>query len=293
MNVLMLCTMAGSVLPRIASQGMEAMTSEEWTKASANWDQTMEAHRQSGNLRSGAGGSCSSDIRSSFPACMQYSKMWCWATGVAELAHFYKPDDFPDTGNDCHGMECKIVGHKKNASLPHECCSVGCPDPTQHCCKAWTGGARCEDKCTGFGTKEVNASLCAKLDKQVCANIGGSNTDITDAIMFWAGKKYVVSQDGPLSQDQLDGLMMKGHPVIIAVYWKGGGGHALTLAGCSGSGMYHLHDPMNHQGSYQTLSYEQVASYVPPESKSLDGKWMRTFYLEGDLPNGTMSEISV
>jgi len=118
--------------------------------------------------------------------------------------------------------------------------------------------------------------------------IGASLTELTDAIQWTTGKKYVVSQDGPLSQEQLDTLMSKGHPVIIAVYWKGGGGHALTLGGCAASGMYYLHDPMNHKGSYQTLTYEQVASYVPPESKSLTGKWMRTIYLEGDLPNGTM-----
>lgn len=118
MKVFLLCTVAimGSVLPRIASQDIEAMTSQEWARASANWDQTMEAHRHRGNLSSGAGASCSSDIRSSFPTCLQYQINWCWATAVAELAHFYKPDDFPIIGNDCHGMECKIVGHKPTCS---------------------------------------------------------------------------------------------------------------------------------------------------------------------------------
>lgn len=273
--------------PGIDGWGMEPMSSDEWAAASANWARTIQAHRENNPKN----GTCSSDIRSSLPACLQYSKMWCWATGVAELAHFYRPTDFPEAGDDCHGMECKIVGHKKNPALPHECCSDGCPDPSQLCCRSMVGGAKCMDKCGGF-SKQINASYCAKLDKQGCALVGGSLQDVIDAIQWTSGQRYAVSQDGPLSQQQLDALLSKGHPVIIAVYWKGGSGHALTLGGCAASGEYYLHDPLNHQGSYQTLSYEQVASYIPPESKSLTGKWMRTFYLEGDLPNGTSTSLA-
>lgn len=297
MKVFMLCTIAimGSVLPRIASQDIEAMTSQEWARASANWDQTMEAHRHRGNLSSGAGGSCSSDIRSSFPTCLQYQTNWCWATAVAELAHFYKPEDFPVIGNDCHGMECKIVGHKKSPSQPSECCSVGCSNADQLCCQGplnnFMQGADCKDKCTWVPyTWEVNKSECGT---SACQYIAGQSEDILEGIMWTTGKKHTAKTDGPLSQDQLDTLLAKGHPVIIGVFWTAGGGHALTLGGCTGSGMYYLHDPENLQGSYQILTYEQIVAYVPPKKKELVGKWMWTFSLEGDLPNATMSESEI
>jgi len=270
----------------VAGYGIEPLSPEEWATASSNWDKTMEARNRTKLLGHTSNGVCSSDIRSSFPTCLQYSKMWCWATAVAELSHFYKPDDYPETGNDCNGLECKIVGQKKNPALEHECCSTACPDPKQVCCKSVIGGAACEDTC-GFASHEINGSYCAKLDKQVCANVGANTTEIVKAIDRSVGEKYTVSQDGPLTQDQLDHLMSQGHPVIIAIFWEGGGGHALTMAGCRASGIYYVHDPMNIKGNYQTLAYDQVASYVPPESPHLLGKWMRTIYRIGDLPNGT------
>jgi len=208
--------------------------------------------------------------------------MWCWATGVAEIAHFWKPDQFPEAKNDCHGVECKIVGHKKNPRSTTECCSAGCSG-SQVCCKNGLGGSTgCANKC-GMFSSQVDKSLCVKQDETVCGNLGGSPKDITDAIHWLTGKLYVARTSGPLSQDKLDKLMSKGHPVMIVVYWTTGGGHALTLGGCAGSGKYYLHDPDNHAGSYQTLTYDQVLLYVPPEAAQLKGKWMMTFYAEGDM----------
>lgn len=273
---------------RVACQDLPAfMSAVDFAKASANWNKTMEDHRQRGNLQSS--GSCSSDIRKSFPACLQYEEQWCWATGVSEIAHFYKPDLFPETGSDCHGIECKIVGHKKNPDSKSECCQKGCAKDTI-CCKNLLGSSECEAKCGAFSS-EVDSSYCTRQEEEACGALSGSATDITEAIKWIAGETYKTKIDGPLTLEELDSLMSKGHPVIIGVMWTTGGGHALTLGGCAGSGTYYLHDPEHHKGEYQTLTYEQVALYVPPEAPSLQGKWVGTWYREGDMSND--SEIVV
>lgn len=256
------------------------MSPEDYAKASANWDKTMEAHRQVGS--SNGAGSCSSDIRDKFPSCLQYEPDWCWATAVAEAAHFWTPEKYPEDKNDCHGVECKVVGHKRDPSSTTECCAAGCSSGNVCCKNKILPVTGCKDKC-GIFSNQVNNSICVKQDKTVCGAIGGSSKDVTDGIMFLTGKTYLAKTKGPLSQDQLDALLSKGHPVIIAVFWTLGGGHALTLGGCAGDGKYYLHDPENHAGSYQTLTYEQIALYVPPEKTTLTGKWMWTMYLSGDL----------
>lgn len=234
-----------------AGQCFPSMTEAQYAEAEANWEAVMEAHRQKKAQHLPTGGSCTSDIRTTFPACLQYETDWCWATGVAELASFWDKNKYPEVGSDCHGIECQIVGHKTG----------------QDC--------------------------CANRNKTECSLVGGNEQDILDGIKFTVGKAYTAKGDGPLSQADLDKVLSKGHPVIIAVFWTAGGGHALTLGGCAGSGSYYLHDPENKQGSYQTLTYEQIASYKPPEAKTLTGKWMWTFYLQGDDSVATMEDILV
>merc|ERR1712048_326208 len=219
-------------------------------KANQAWEEVMAAHHV--DTTRSTNGTCVSDIREKFPACLQYEPAWCWATAVAEVAHFWNPSKYPETGSDCHGVECEIVGRKKDVDDPKACCGA---------------------------------------NADTCKDIAGSVEDITNGINWISGKTYKAYTDGPLTQAQLDTLLSKGHPVVIAVFWERGGGHALTLGGCTGGGSYYLHDPERKQGSYQSLTYKEIALYVPPEANSLKGKWMATWYLEGDLDMTTIGDL--
>lgn len=263
------------------------MSVERFAKANVNWNRTIEAHGHPGALL--GGGTCSKDIRKAFPACLQYEPQWCWATAVAELAGFWKPKEYPETGSDCHGVECQVVSTKHESQ---ECCQIGCGASKPTCCKNILGTSECEATCGPFSSP-TNATVCRDQDESVCGSIDGTLQDILDGITRYSEKKYVVKADGPLAQRDLDALMNRGHPVIITVVWTTGGGHALTLGGCAESGQYYLHDPEDQQGAYQTLSYEQVASYVPPAKPSLVGKWLMTIYLDGDLPSTAQEVIAV
>jgi len=269
-----------------SAQGILPMSPEDYAQALANWNTTMTAHAEK-SLSSRLGGSCSSDIRKKFPSCLQYDKMWCWATAVSEVASFYKPEKYPETGSDCHGVECKVVSHKMTPNDLSSCCgeTPACSLGDKNtCCKNDVGFAACEKTC-GLFSKEVNASMCKQ---HACGDAGGGVNDIIRSIKFFAGELYTSRTTGPLRQEKLDQVLSKGNPVVIAVFWTGGGGHVLTLGGCSG-GKYYVHDPENKQGVYQELTYEQVASYVPPEQPSMTGKWMWTFFPMGDDADSTDS----
>jgi hypothetical protein len=218
---------------------------------------------------------------------MQYAPDWCWATAVAELSAFFKPQTFPEKGNDCHGIECKIAGYKRDPSNAEACCNgTKFCNANQTCCKSRIiGFPTCQGSCGLFG-KQVDDNAC-RFDQ--CGAIGGNENDIVGAIRRLTGKDYANKTDGPLTAAQLNTILSKGHPVIMVVMWTYGGGHALTLGGCAppaaadGNTTYYLHDPLHEAGVYQSLSYDQVASYTPPWDKTLDGYWMYTFWLEGDL----------
>merc|ERR1711865_346752 len=72
-----------AAVQRCSSWSIGPMSPELWMKANKNWNATMTSYRQTGY--SVEEGSCSSDLRQQTPACLQYEKDWCWATGVAEL----------------------------------------------------------------------------------------------------------------------------------------------------------------------------------------------------------------
>lgn len=246
-------------------------------KARANWNATMTAHGRNRAFES----TCSNDLRSQMPACMQYAEDWCWATAVAELAHFWKPKQFPEKSNDCHGLECNVVSYKYGKDD-----QICCPNATEpfcpgSCCRVpFFGDAICSGsnkKCIGF-QREIDQDACRSAQ---CGKIAGSADDILQAIQHSAGQTYDSKLDGPLTQTQLDTVLSKGHPLIISVFWTVGGGHALTLAGCGG-GHYYLHDSLHKAGVYQELTYEQVVMYVPPEKPSLRGQWHETFFRKGD-----------
>jgi hypothetical protein len=267
---------------------MDSMSPEKWEVARANWNATMAAYYNKGYSASQS--SCAKDIRTSFPACMQYAQDWCWATAVAELSHFFKPEDYPEKSNDCHGIECKIAGFKRDPTYADACCNG-----TQFCGKAVQGKTCCKGRILGFPTCE---NQCGFMQKEVdeyacrydqCGAIGGNEDDIVGAIKRLTGKNYANKTDGPLTQEQLNTVLSKGHPVILVIMWSPGpGGHAVTLGGCAppaasgGNATYYLHDPLDKAGAYQELSYDQVADYKPPWDKTVEGYWTYTFWLDGD-----------
>jgi len=264
-------------------QGGIVLTSEEMVEALANWNKTMEAHRVGDNIAED--GRCYStngqyDLRKNLPACLQYDPNWCWATAVAELAHFYKPDEYPETGSDCHGVECKVVSNKEGHDLT-ACCpeKVRCHDPAKPtCCKSFLG-TTCQASCGPFGHK-VEDSECTSHS----CSVAGSPRDITDGIEFMTGEKYTF-KPGPLWQRDIDQVVGSGYPVLIIVTWEGsGGGHVLSLAGC-GNGKYFLHDPWtaSKQGRYQVLTYKEVLQYHPPYAKGYTANWATTFYRQASL----------
>lgn len=275
---------------------MDPMSPERWEAARANWNATMEAYHQRKDSASQT--SCASDIRRKFPACLQYAPDWCWATAVAELSAFFKPDDFPEADNDCHGVECKIAGFKRDPTNAEACCNgtqfCGKAVVGQRCCETRVlGFPTCQDKC-GFLQKTLDDNAC-RFDQ--CGAIGGTDVDIVNAIKRLAGKDYANKTDGPITQQQLNSILSKGHPVIMVVMWTLGGGHAVTLGGCAppstpdGNTSYYLHDPLHKTGVYQELSYDQVSMYIPPWDNTLIGYWTYTFWLDGDLEDPTLELV--
>lgn len=158
-------------------------------------------------------------------------------------------------------------------------------------------GSDCDGVECSIVTHKMGKDCCS--DKNACGTITGSPADIKDAISFITGHSASFVA-GPLSQFKLDRILSNGSPVLISIAWANGGGHALTVGGCS-DGKYYVHDPMNVKDHYQTLSYEDIATYVPPEQKSASGKWFWTFYTSGstvpDIPasdaNPSMHQVAV
>lgn len=256
------------------------MSADLYKKAGDNWNTTMAAYHRRGNSASTS--SCASDIRNSLPSCLQYAPEWCWATAVAEVAAFYKPNDYPASGNDCHNMECKIVGYKIDPSNEGICCNSKhfCPIRYKCCKSVFSRHTVCRDRCAKLFLKAVDDGECYK---DHCASISAFPWDIVNAIQRLTGRAYAKKTDGPLSVEELDKILGKGHPVIIGVSCEFGG-HALTLGGCvAGGGPYYLHDPADKQGSYQILTYEGVTEYAPPYFPKSKCHWFWTFWLEGDL----------
>lgn len=273
-----------AVVSGVAGQCFESLSPEASKQAHANWNATMAAYR---SRVSASTGTCASDLRKSLPACLQYEEDWCWATALAELASFFKPHDFPVRGSDCHGVECKIAGYKRDPKHPEACCN----GTATKFCRAYgsVGGTCCESrfpkqasclkKC-GFFSHEVDDVLC---QTQEC-DIGGNYDDITNGIMRLTGMNYTTNDNaGPPSVERLDAILSKGRPMVIVVMWDAGGGHALTLAGCAAAGgPYYLHDPKDAAGAYRTLTYEEIAEYRPSWDRTAKGSWFWSWWHAGD-----------
>merc|ERR1719231_1695866 len=92
--------------------------------------------------------------------------------------------------------------------------------------------------------------------------MGGTPDQIADAINSWTGGDMTTY--GALDQETLDFALTSGRPVVMAVYWDGGGGHALVIGGCQDGG-YWVHDPWgwydNAVDEWQWLPYDGVLRY--------------------------------
>lgn len=215
------------------------MKPEDFKVALAKWEAAMKVPRVPMSTLT-----CTNDFRSQLPSCLQYEPEWCWATAVAEIYGFFNPTVFShESGGDCHGYECQVAGHILYPDDPQTCCQPG-------------------------------------MMKQ-CGQRAGFPNETINAIAWTTGKPYAF--DGPLSRQQLDNELSQGMPLAIGVTWSNGaGGHMLTLGGCAGGGQYYLHDPAGVEGgqanNYQTLSYDQILKYYPPNgARGVYGAWHQSF----------------
>jgi hypothetical protein len=120
----------------------------------------------------------------------------------------------------------------------------------------------------------TNSCTNSPQDRSSFCNNGGTPDQMADAAGRLTGGDFATY--GALDQATLDSALMSGRPVMIAVYWQGGGGHALMVGGCDeGNGQYYLHDPWgwysNWPGDWQSLSYNQLLQYFAPDGGI--GQW--------------------
>lgn len=214
---------------------MAPLSEEEAAQRLKNWEAAMAAHQAVVDANVSVASSCSSDIRAGMVGCHQFGTDWCWATGATGVGHFFAPKNY-----SCSGVECQVVGHKKNPSDPEACCR----------------------------------------DKESCDKDTGTLEDIVDGIQWLlqtSEKEYQIASK-PLSQEQLDKAVYMGNPVLFEISWydasgRRTGGHIVWAGGCSGAGSYYIHDPESAEGDWQTKSYSDMLTYE-------GGKWTGTVYLD-------------
>lgn len=141
---------------------------------------------------------CSNDMRSKMPGCHQFGSMWCWATGVAELAEFYKGGPAK-----CDGLECEIVGW--------------CPDPKS------------------CGKKATNC--CPLSSHKSCGTDGATNDMIFKTAKHFTGHTHKL-YGGPMPQATLDATLKAGKPILMLVGSHGSAYHVVSVAGCGGGSYY-------------------------------------------------------
>lgn len=132
---------------------------------------------------------------------------------------------------------------------------------------AFGGGSNCvadEAKVAGHEFRTTCTGSCSGS-----CNRAGSGSQIADGIRFLCSHSY--STGGVLSQSSLDSALRRG-PVVLGVYWTGGGGHAITIGGGSG-GRYNGHDP---EGYAINTNYAGLTTYRPPYGGV--GRWSESVY---------------
>jgi len=212
---------------------------------------------------------CQVDLRSSLPACMQYTPDWCWATVTAQLAGYFDPTHNPESGDyeklgtsglhenaqrseSCLGEECRIVGSQFAPSIMDACCSEDV-EPFR------------------------SSYLCDT----------GADVGTIEKAIDWATSQSYVAKEGPLKEEDLIAVLNKGHPVPYAVLWVDPdtgmyrGGHIMILGGCNGQGKYFLHDSLSNltrTDTWQELTHAELLDYNPwamvdnwPAVEKIDG----------------------
>jgi len=151
------------------------------------------------------------------------------------------------------------------------------------------GGSNCNKNEEAAAGHEFGLS-CSSSCSSGC-NQGGTTAQIADAIKFLSSHSY--TRGGVLSQSSLDSALKHG-PVVLAVQWTLGGGHAITISGVSG-GTYTGHDPEHVSIS---TNYGGLTTYKPPyASGKYTGKWVESAYTNSgaalvykDPPRGLIIE---
>jgi len=172
------------------------------------------------------GSKCSVDLRSRMLACHQEEYNWCWATCTADVGHFFNPLKYPK----CHGLECLVAGHHFHPEDPQSCCTN----------KSYPNGSWHDGPCDHGAWGDVEGIRW----------LAGAPADT-----------YTKDLTGPMSQDEFDATVSKGMPLILYITCGPQTAHNIIVGGCSQSGVYYVHDPLQHEGSWKVLSYSDVLSY--------------------------------
>lgn len=219
-----------------SAYGLEdiGLTPAETKVALAMWETAVAAPKTNLTL-----GSCSKDMRSKLPSCLQYQSEWCWATAVSEIWGFFDSSVHQkEQGGDCHGQECKIAGHILGA----DCCDE-------------TRNRRCDS--AGSGQNIVNAIKWATGQKYTQQN----------SLLSEEKLMSVLSNGAPVA---IGVLWSSGGGHILTIAGCDGKGNYYIHDPAAGDGGKSHH--------YQTLRYDDFVTYHPPASPRGHGKWSLTVF---------------
>jgi len=214
-----------------SAHGLEdiGMTHAEKKVALDTWESAVAAPKS--NLTHG---SCSTDMRSKMPSCLQYQSEWCWATAVSELWGFYEPSEGKkEQGGNCHGQECKIAGH----ILGQDCCD-------------YTRNNQCDS--AGSGKNIVDAIKWTT----------GQRFTQKNSLLSEKKLMSVLSSGAPVV---IGVLWATGGGHILTIAGCDGNGKYYVHDPAAGDGGKSHH--------YQTLGYDDFVTYRPPGYPKGHGKW--------------------
>eukprot|EP00927_Polykrikos_kofoidii_P053755 TRINITY_DN48314_c0_g1_i1.p1 TRINITY_DN48314_c0_g1~~TRINITY_DN48314_c0_g1_i1.p1 ORF type:complete len:249 (+),score=26.79 TRINITY_DN48314_c0_g1_i1:44-748(+) len=192
-----------------ASPGVWELNATSYAERHAKWAALVDS------MNGPRPATCQRDMRGSMPACHQYGDMWCWATGVTELAAYYK-------GDVSCSFECSVVGW-----CPKPGKDMDCPSEHIQCCP-----------------------LSAHED---CGSDGATYNMLLESAEHFTGRQFQV-YNGPMPPDVLDKTLAGGTPILMLIGQGSHASHVVSVAGC-GNGSYFYHDPETEEGRFDNVDY--------------------------------------